>query len=74
MKEVSIRTDYITLGQALKLADIASTGGHAKVLLQEQAVLVNGEIDERRGRKLYDGDKVEVKSEGSFRIVKSQEA
>jgi ribosome-associated protein len=50
----------ITLGQALKAANVAGTGGEAKVLIQAGEVRVNGEIETRRGRKLRRGDVVEV--------------
>ncbi|WP_195574031.1 S4 domain-containing protein YaaA [Paenibacillus sp. 1001270B_150601_E10] len=73
MKEVSIKTEYIALGQMLKLADCASSGGHAKILLEEGVVQVNGEVEQRRGRKLYPGDKVQVRDCGSF-VIASQEA
>ena len=53
----------ITLGQALKAASIAGTGGEAKVLVQMGEVLVNGEVETRRGRKLEEGDVVEVGEE-----------
>ena len=61
-KEIKIREDeeYITLNVLLKLADIIPTGGMAKIYLQENVVLVNGEEEHRRGRKLYRGDVVEV--------------
>ena len=61
-KEIKIRDDeeYITLNVLLKLADIISTGGMAKIYLQENVVLVNGEEENRRCRKLYRGDVVEV--------------
>ena len=61
-KEIKIRDDeeYITLNVLLKLAGIISTGGMAKIYLQENVVLVNGEEENRRGRKLYRGDVVEV--------------
>lgn len=49
-----------TLGQALKVSGIAGTGGEAKVLVQTGEVLVNGEVETRRGRKLAPGDVVEV--------------
>ncbi len=52
-----------TLGQALKVTGIAGTGGEAKVLIQLGEVLVNGEVEERRGRKLQEGDVVEVGDE-----------
>jgi ribosome-associated protein len=53
----------ITLGQALKAASIAGTGGEAKVLVQMGEVLVNGEVETRRGRRLKEGDVVEVGEE-----------
>ncbi len=53
----------ITLGQALKAASIAGTGGEAKILVQMGEVLVNGEVETRRGRKLQEGDVVEVGEE-----------
>ncbi len=52
--------EYIKLDQFLKLANVASTGGQAKVLILDGAVKVNGVVETRRGRKLYDGDRVEV--------------
>ncbi len=53
----------ITLGQALKAANVVGTGGEAKVLIQYGDVLVNGEVETRRGRKLETGDVVEVGDE-----------
>ncbi len=53
----------ITLGQALKATSIAGTGGEAKVLVQMGEVLVNGEVETRRGRRLREGDVVEVGEE-----------
>ncbi len=52
-----------TLGQALKAAAIAGTGGEAKVLIQAGEVSVNGEIETRRGRRLRAGDVIEVDDE-----------
>ncbi len=53
----------ITLGQALKASDLVGSGGQAKVLIQAGEVLVNGEVETRRGRKLVAGDVVEVGDE-----------
>jgi ribosome-associated protein len=53
----------ITLGQALKASDLVGSGGEAKVLIQAGEVLVNGEVETRRGRKLVPGDVVEVGDE-----------
>ena len=60
MLELKIESEYIKLDQFLKLADIASTGGHAKYLIKEGVVKVNGEVEMRRGKKLVPGDIVEV--------------
>lgn len=60
MKEIKIYTEYVTLGQFLKLADIIQTGGEAKFFLIENRIIINGEEDNRRGRKLREGDVVEV--------------
>ncbi len=53
----------LTLGQALKAASVAGTGGEAKVLIQMGEVTVNGEVETRRGRRLEEGDVVEVGDE-----------
>lgn len=51
---------YIKLDQFLKHMQIVATGGQAKLLIQDGEVRVNGTIETRRGRKLIDGDQVEV--------------
>lgn len=66
MKKIVIHSEYIKLDQFLKLAECVPTGGMAKALLQDQAIKVNGELEERRGRKLYPGDQVDVEGSGSF--------
>lgn len=70
MKKIAITTDYIALGQFLKLTDCISTGGQAKSFLQETDIWINGEADNRRGRKLVDGDKVKVAGFGEFHVVR----
>lgn len=60
MEKVKIRTEYITLGQFLKFAGIIDSGFVAKLFLQDETVYVNGEIERRRGKKLYNGHKVKV--------------
>lgn len=69
MSEVQISTEYITLGQFLKLADVIQSGGMAKWFLSEHEVFINGELDVRRGRKLRVGDKIEIPQFGSFTII-----
>ena len=56
MREVKIRDEFIKLGQAMKLAGVVDEGAQAKELVQNGEVKVNGEVDTRRGRKLYPGD------------------
>ena len=53
----------ITVGQALKAANLVGSGGEAKVIVQSGEVRVNGEVETRRGRKLKEGDVVEVGDE-----------
>lgn len=55
-----IQTEYITLQQFLKFASIASTGGEAKLMIKEREIFVNGVKENRRGRKLYPGDRVTI--------------
>ena len=62
MQKVEIYTEYIKLEQFLKIADIVSTGGEAKMFLLTNEIMVNGEYENRRGRKLYKGDEVTVNS------------
>ena len=52
-----------TLGRALKAAGLVGTGGEAKILIQAGEVSVNGDVETRRGRKLDEGDVVEVGNE-----------
>ena len=54
--EVTIRDDFIKLGQVLKLVSVVQDGVEAKYVIQEGKVKVNGEVDLRRGRKIYPGD------------------
>lgn len=68
MKQIQITTEYITVGQFLKLADLISTGGEAKCFLQENIVYVDDVEDNRRGRKLYPGTKVKCLNQ-EFEIV-----
>lgn len=69
LTEIKVETEFIQLGRFLKLADVIQTGGMAKWFLSENAIFINGEQDQRRGRKLYPGDKVEVQGFGGFLII-----
>ena len=55
-KEIFIDTDYIRLDAALKLADLVQSGGHAKTVILNEEVKVNGEVCTMRGKKLREGD------------------
>lgn len=59
METINLKDDFIKLGQALKLAGLVESGVDAKFSIQDGLVKVNGEVEERRGRKLYNGDIVE---------------
>lgn len=69
MEIITIRDDFIKLGQAMKLAGMVGSGVDAKLVIQDGQVEVNGEVDTRRGRKLYEGDIVTFQGE-SFQIGK----
>ncbi len=63
MKSIKIKDEYIKLGQALKLAGLVDNGVEAKIVIQNGEVLVNGETDTRRGKKLVPGDSFTYKGQ-----------
>ena len=69
-QQVILKTEFMTLGQMLKEVTVISIGGQAKWYLAENTVLVDGEPENRRGRKLYPGMMVEVPEVGTFFMVK----
>lgn len=69
MEKVRITTDYITLGQFLKLCNAVDGGGEAKMVIADGLVEVNGEVDTRRGRKLYENDVVTFDNQ-SYQVTK----
>ena len=60
LHQIEIHTEFIQLQQVLKLKDYIASGGEAKVFLESNPVFVNGERENRRGRKLYHGDTVTI--------------
>ncbi|MBT2733163.1 S4 domain-containing protein YaaA [Neobacillus sp. C211] len=68
-EKIKIDTEFITLGQFLKLAEVIQSGGMAKWFLSEHDILINGEQDQRRGRKLRTGDKIQIAGFGEFVIT-----
>ncbi|KGX85676.1 S4 domain-containing protein YaaA [Pontibacillus litoralis] len=71
-ERVEIQTEMIQLGKFLQKSNVIDTGGMAKWFLSEYVVTVNGERDNRRGRKLYDGDVVEIEGIGSYVVVEEK--
>ena len=67
-EKITIKEDFIRLDSAMKLADMVVTGGHAKIVIQDGEVKVNGEVCTMRGKKLRIGDKVTFDGQG-FDIV-----
>ncbi len=69
MEVIALWEDYIKLGQALKAAGLVDSGVEAKIVIQDGEVMVNGQTEFQRGKKLYDGDIVSFRGE-EIRIVK----
>ena len=67
-EKIAIKEDFIRLDSAMKLASLVATGGHAKIVIQNGEVKVNGEVCTMRGKKLYKGDKVTFDGQG-FEII-----
>lgn len=68
MKKVIIKTEYIKLNAFLKYADIISTGSDAKIIIEQNKIKVNGEIALQRGKKLREGDIVEIEDLDQYKI------
>ena len=69
MEQIKLSEEYIKLGQALKAACLVSSGVEAKIVIQDGLVSVDGEIDTRRGKKLYGGEVIEFDGQ-AVKIVK----
>ena len=67
--EIKIRDEFIKLGQALKLAGVVEDGVEAKYAIQDGLVQVNGEVDQRRGRKVYEGDVITFEGQ-EIKVIK----
>lgn len=72
-KTLLLKTEYMTLGQFLKEVDVISSGGMAKWYLQEHTIFVDGEPENRRGRKLYAEMMIEIPEVGTFFMAKKEE-
>lgn len=63
MEKIILREEYIKLGQALKAAGLVESGVEAKIVIADGEVLVNGQVETQRGKKLHEGDRVEFNGE-----------
>lgn len=63
METITLRDEYIKLGQALKAAGLVGSGVEAKIVIQEGLVKVDGNVEYQRGKKLYDGAVIEFEGQ-----------
>ncbi|TDT69833.1 ribosome-associated protein [Hypnocyclicus thermotrophus] len=68
MEIVKINTEFIKLDQLLKWINVVSSGVEAKIVIQDGLVKLNGEIETRRGKKIYNDDIIEVNGR-KYKIV-----
>lgn len=73
-RTVRIHTRNIALGAALKWAGVVGTGGEAKTLVAASRVLVNGQVETRRGRRVFSGDRITVQGGPSLVIAAADDA
>lgn len=69
-KKIKISSEFITLGQLLKFADVISNGGEVKSYTAEHKIFVNGELCSMRGKKLREGDQIVIENSLFFEISK----
>jgi len=68
MEQFVLEYEYIKLGQLLKAVGFAESGVHAKIMIANGEVKVNGEVEYQRGKKIIKGDQVEVENEGLIHV------
>lgn len=68
MEKITIKTEYITLGQFIKYIGLVSTGGEMKFFLLNEKILVNKIEENRRGKKLYKTDIIKIEGFGEYLI------
>ena len=69
MEEIIIDTEFIKLDSLLKYASVVQTGADAKFFISEGLVFVDGEVETRRGRKIYDGMTVEILADEEVNLI-----
>lgn len=70
MEKIVIKTEFIKLHQLLKYENIVSSGGHAKIMISEGNIEVNGKKCIEKGKKIREGDIVKVKTDNIYKIYK----
>lgn len=73
-EKIKITDDFITLGQLLKITNLFDSGGFIKYYIQDEGVYVNQVLEHRRGKKLFHGDMVTLKSGESFIVEKATDS
>lgn len=69
VETVQIKGEYIKLDSLLKYAGVTGSGGDSRILISQGMVTVNGQVETKRGKKVFPGDVVKVEDFGSFKIV-----
>lgn len=69
MKDVKITTPFITLGQLIKFLNLTGSGGEVKLFIMQNQILFNDEPENRRGKKIYPNDMVEING-SKYRIIR----
>lgn len=68
MEKIKIDTEFITLGKFVKFLNLCESGGACKMFIQENIIFINKHQEDRRGKKLYNGDKIVIKGVGEYII------
>ena len=72
MEKISIHTESIQLDQLLKWAGIIESGGQVRPMLEEKLILVNGNIETAKRRRLFPGDTVEILEMGCWHVAREE--
>ncbi len=67
--EIKINTEFIKISQAVKLANVVSSGAEAKAVISDGLVKLNGETVSQRGKKVYKGDVIEVLGSDTIEVI-----
>jgi ribosome-associated protein YbcJ (S4-like RNA binding protein) len=70
VKPIYIHSEFITLGQALKMIHVVSSGGEGKHFLLTHKILVDGELESRRGRKLYPNMTLVIDGKDTYEVLR----